>query len=104
MDSGHARKVPQLKKQGALRSPWGRWAGWWAGLWRCLRRVKLPLLIEQARDDGINFFIRRGRPFPASLVAPCVGSTTPLNPLLGCARTLREFISKILQNSKQASI
>ena len=59
-DSGHARKVPQLNKQGAPRGPWGRWAGWWAGLWRGLRLVKLPLLIEQARDDDIDFFYQRG--------------------------------------------
>ena len=56
VDSGHARKVPQLNKQGAPRGPWGRWGGWWAGLWRVLRWVKLPLLIEQARADGIEFF------------------------------------------------
>ena len=68
-DSGRARKVPQLNKQGAPRGPWGRWGGWWAGLWRVLRWVKLPLLIEQARADGIKFFIRGGRPFPASPVA-----------------------------------
>ena len=55
-DSGRARKVPQLNKQGAPRSPWGRWGGWRAGLWRFLRWVKLPLLIEQARADGIEFF------------------------------------------------
>ena len=69
-DSGHTHKVPQLNKQGALRGPWGRRAGWWVGLWRSLRWVKLPLLIKQARDDGIRFFIRRGRPFPASPVSP----------------------------------
>ena len=26
-DSGRARKVLQLNKQGAPRGPWGRWAG-----------------------------------------------------------------------------
>ena len=46
-DSGHARKVPQLNKQGAPRGPWGGWAGSWAGLWQGLRLVMLPLSIEQ---------------------------------------------------------
>ena len=42
----------------AVPGPWGRWAGWWAGLWRDLRWVKLPLLTDRCRDDGIEFFIR----------------------------------------------
>ena len=63
-DSGRARKVLQLNKQGAPRGPWGRWAGWWAGLWRVLRWVELPLLIKQARDDGIKFFYKRGSAIP----------------------------------------
>ena len=62
--------TPKTKQaRGTSRFP-GRWAGWWAGLWRGLRWSKLPLLIEQGHDDGIEFFIRGGRPFPASPVAP----------------------------------
>jgi len=41
-----------------------------AGLWRGLRLVKLLLSIKRGRDDGIVFFIRGDKPFPASPVAP----------------------------------
>ena len=57
-------KVPQLNKQGAPHSPWGRWGSWWAGLQQVLQWVKLSLLIEQARDDGIEFFYKRGSAIP----------------------------------------
>ena len=35
------------------------------GLWRGLRWVKLLLLIQRGRDDGIEFFIRRGPVIPS---------------------------------------